>query len=110
MTLKEATNNEEINRKVEEAANFEEASRILEEYGVEVTEEELASLIPAESDELTDENLEDVAGGISLASINSIIRRFPPPCFPVYPKIPRSPSLILKLILSNPLLKKIYKL
>lgn len=63
MTLKEAMNNEEINRKVEEAKDAEEAARILEEYGVTVTGEELLALLPAEDGELTDDNLEDVAGG-----------------------------------------------
>ena len=115
MTLKEALNNEEINRKVEEVENAEDVARILEEYGVEFTAEDLISLVPADSGELTDENLEDVAGGIGLPR-GSIIP-LPPGPFPR--KIPNLAALfagyktttaIWKFIRSNPLLKKLYKL
>ena len=73
MTLKEALNNEEIAKRLEEAGNQDAMAGILEECGIEVTEEELAALASAAGEELTDENLENVAGGINLALYKKLL-------------------------------------
>ena len=63
MDLNEALNNEEIAKKFEDAKDMKDILNILKEAGVETTEEEVLKLLPSLDDELTDENLEDVAGG-----------------------------------------------
>lgn len=114
MTLKEAMNNEEINRKVEEAKDAEEAARILVEYGVTVTGEELLALLPAEDGELTDENLEDVAGGLGF---NYNILSIPRGPFKIdlqtQARLIKSASsriALMKLCKQFPLLKKLFGL
>ena len=66
MDPKETMNDEELIKKVGEAEDVEAVLGILKENGVEATEEELTK---QEEDELTDESLEEVAGGLSVLSI-----------------------------------------
>lgn len=107
MTLNEALHNNEIAEKIEEANNMEDILAALKKYGIETTEEELMNAISEENGELSDDQLEDVAGGL----IN--ILPFPPPTAPT-----RITIAIIKLIKSGKLkpfnwpksLKKMLKL
>ena len=74
MSLKDAKITEELAKKLEAAETVEEALAILKDAGIETTVEEIKELLPEQSDELTDDNLEGVAGGIIL------------PRFPLSPK------------------------
>lgn len=64
MTLNEALHNNEIAEKIEEANNMEDILAALKKYGIETTEEELMNAISEENGELSDDQLEDVAGGL----------------------------------------------
>ena len=62
--LAEIMNDEAANEKLEQAAGIEEVAAILNEYGVELTAEELQEIVAkASGEELTEENLDMVAGG-----------------------------------------------
>jgi predicted ribosomally synthesized peptide with nif11-like leader len=66
MALKDAKITEELAKKLEAAETIEEALAILKEDGIDATEEEIKELLPEKGDELTDNNLEGVAGGLLL--------------------------------------------
>lgn len=66
MDPKETMNDEELIKKVGEAEDIEAVLGILKENGVEATEEELTK---KDEDELSDESLEEVAGGLNILSI-----------------------------------------
>ena len=69
MELNEALNNMELAKKIEEAENMNEVISILKNAGVETTEEELLKLLPSQDDELPDESLEDVSGGLYIGKL-----------------------------------------
>lgn len=69
MTLKEALNNEEIANKFDSAESMDDIIATLKEYGVEATEEEVMSAIAEEGGELTEDQLENVAGGSIITSM-----------------------------------------
>lgn len=72
MTLQEALNNEEIAKKFETAESMDDVIATLKDYGVEATEEELMGAIAEEGGELTEDQLENVAGGSALGSLLGI--------------------------------------
>ncbi|MBQ6513424.1 MAG: Nif11-like leader peptide family RiPP precursor [Clostridia bacterium] len=74
MDSKETKSGEELIKKVMEAENTEALLGILKEHGIEATEEELTK---QDENELSDENLEEVAGGLNLSSLQT---------FGLYPK------------------------
>ena len=62
--LAEIMKDEAANEKLENANGIEEVAAILNEYGVEVTAAELQEIVTkASGEELTEENLDMVAGG-----------------------------------------------
>ena len=63
MDFEELSRNEEFKSKLENAQSVSELVEILREYGIETTEEELEAAYAAQEGELSEENLEDVAGG-----------------------------------------------
>ncbi len=72
MDLKELLSNQEFNEKLSGVKNLTEAIDLLSEYGVEVSEEELESAIKSaedSSDELEEDALEAVAGGVYLSPV-----------------------------------------
>ena len=71
MTLNEALSNEEIAKKFEDANSMDDVLATLKEYGVETTEEELMNVISEDIGELSDDQLEDVAGGLLISPIGS---------------------------------------
>ena len=66
MTLKEALTNEEIAKKCEEAQSFEDVLAQLKAYGIETTKEEIVDALAEMGEEITDDELESVAGGIMI--------------------------------------------
>lgn len=64
MTLNEALSNEELAIKFEEANSMNDILETLKQYGVETTEEELINTIKAENSELSEDQLENVTGGL----------------------------------------------
>ncbi len=93
MSLKDAKITEELAKKLEAAETVEEALAILKEDGIETTVEEIKELLPVPIDELTDENLESIAGGFTLP------RHSPFPDHWFYPRIGiKLPAWIRKLL------------
>ena len=72
MTLNEALASEEIAKKFEDAGSMDEVLAILKEYGVDATEEELMNALADETGELSEDQLENVSGGLLL--INPLLK------------------------------------
>jgi len=71
MDPKETMKDEELIKKVREAEDVEAVLGILKENGVEATEEELTK---KDEDELSDESLEEVAGGLSVFKLLDAVK------------------------------------
>ncbi len=74
MTLKEALNNEEINKECENANSMEDVLATLKTHGIETTKEEIVDALAEMGENLSEDELESVAGG-------SIIRSPWPPAW-----------------------------
>lgn len=65
--IKKIDNYGEILEKIKNVTDNEELLDVLKEYGIEITEEELEDIIPKDlvnsEDEISEEDLENVAGG-----------------------------------------------
>jgi len=78
MNIEELSNDQELKDRIENAESLAEVVSLYREKGIEVTEAELeAALKAAESDELKEDDLEEVAGGC-------IIFPFPWPFWPPF--------------------------
>ena len=73
--LKEALCNEEVAKKCDEAQSMEDVLATLQSYGIETTKEEIVDALADIGDELTDNELDNVAGG---GIINTHPGPFPP--------------------------------
>jgi predicted ribosomally synthesized peptide with nif11-like leader len=68
--LEKCESDEELQKKVEGAANDEALLRIINEAGYEVTAGELSNLaVKSEEGELSDDELENVAGGCNILNV-----------------------------------------
>ncbi len=66
MELKEVMINQETAKNLEEAGDMNEVIRILKTEGVNATEEGLMAMLYSQDDELTEDALENVTGGLSM--------------------------------------------
>lgn len=85
MSLEELQKDEAFKKQIQEAKSLAEVVEIFKSKGLEVTEEQLQSVLDNPEGEIAEENLESVAGGS--------IRWWPWPGFPHIPGIfpPRRP-------------------
>lgn len=73
MEIKELVTNEEFKEAASKVETLEEAVELCKRYGVEITGEELVDAIKkSHSDELSEEDLEDVAGGGIVAGVYAL--------------------------------------
>lgn len=80
-------------KRVSGAADFGEVSKILREYGVEATEEDLKAAAAGGQAELDEAALDNVAGGVGVgaalkaafAVIRSMPKTMPNPLMPIWP-------------------------
>ena len=75
MTVEELMQNEEFLAKFAETEDMEAAAKLIKEYGADVTVDDIREAMnTVKSDELSEENLEDVAGGLSVGMIVGGVR------------------------------------
>lgn len=74
--------NEAFIRDIEKATTLDEFKEIASRYGIELSDAEINSMIMAENTELTENDLDRVAGGVILRRrTRVIVRRIPFPPF-----------------------------
>lgn len=67
MNIEDLLQDAEFTKQVENAERLDDVVELLNKKGFEVTAEDLTNALKAANGELSEENLEDVAGGTSLA-------------------------------------------
>jgi len=85
MNLEELSKDQELKNRIENAESLAEVVEIFREKGIEVTEAQLEAAMKDTSDEISESDLQNVAGGIKL---------WPWPGFPYIPGIfpPKRPG------------------
>lgn len=94
MTVDELIQNESIKARIQSAKSLDEVAEILNENGIDVSVSDIEAAAAAETeDELNEEALENVAGGVSIKAglkiIWQIIKHLPRPMPMPMPIIPK---------------------